>query len=79
MYFFCSRTPSSVTSAINSLSSNVSLSQEEKKRVIEDEAKTLEQFKVRLEFLKGGGVVGEGGGPIWSSLLLIRRTHYLHV
>ena len=46
MYFFCSRTPSSVTSAINSLSSNVSLSQEEKKRVIEDEAKTLEQFKV---------------------------------
>ncbi len=40
--------PSSITNAINSLSSNVSLSAEEKRKVIEDEAKTLESFKVRV-------------------------------
>jgi hypothetical protein len=34
-----------VTSAINSLNSNTSLSAEEKRRVLEEEAKTLEQFK----------------------------------
>ena len=40
------RQSTAVTSAINSLNSNTSLSAEEKRRVLEEEAKTLEQFKV---------------------------------
>lgn len=37
--------PASVSSAINSLNSNTSLSQEEKRRIIEEEARTLEALK----------------------------------
>jgi len=41
------RQTSNVTNAINSLNNNTVLSAEEKRRVLEEEAKTLEQFKVR--------------------------------
>ncbi len=41
------RQSSNVTNAINSLNNNTVLSPEEKRRVLEEEAKTLEQFKVR--------------------------------
>lgn len=37
-----------VSSAINSLNSNTQLSAEEKRRILEEEAKTLEGFKVTL-------------------------------
>ena len=49
-FSFICRPPSSVTNAINSLSSNVSLSNEEKRKVIEEEAKTLETFKVSRHY-----------------------------
>lgn len=37
-----------VTNAINTLNSNTSLTADEKKRVIEEEAKALEQLKVNF-------------------------------
>lgn len=46
------RPSSAVTNAINSLNGNTNtnnkLSEEEKKRIVEEEAKTLEAFKVHL-------------------------------
>ena len=48
LFFNILRPPSAVTSAINSLNNNTSLSAEEKRRVIEEEAKTLEAFKVKM-------------------------------
>ena len=41
-----------MTSAINSLNGNTNLTAEEKRRVIEEEAKALEQLKVFLYKLK---------------------------
>ena len=48
-----SQNRSTVTNAINSLNSNTSLSEEEKQRVLEEEAKTLEQFKVNFKIFFG--------------------------
>jgi len=42
----------SVTTAINSLNSNTDLSADERRRVIEEEAKTLEALKVNFNHLK---------------------------
>jgi hypothetical protein len=46
------RPSSAVTNAINSLNGNTNtnnkLSEEEKKRIVDEEAKTLEAFKVHL-------------------------------
>jgi hypothetical protein len=44
--------PSAVTSAINSLNNNTNMSEEEKQRVLEEEAKAMEQFKVYIIFNK---------------------------
>ena len=47
------RSSAAVTSAINSLNNNNSmLSAEEKRRVLEEEAKTLEAFKVNFSISK---------------------------